>query len=136
MAQRGQVTKTILVGVLLMLTLLVCAVSWIFLDCENRRYPPVAPLYPLSILVKRGIIGGGGAYPLQYEIYTTGDTPHLVRAFYETRTQCSSENGITTCRGSALPFGSYSVFIDYSESGQAGTTYTIEIEWRACAWFD
>lgn len=105
--------------------------------CMQTNVPPIAPVYPGSVLVSNQSSGVGTSIrPRVTYNYTSVDAPQSVIAFYAARGVCRegidpSSNDV--CRGDARPQGEYFVYVDPRSHAQEGrTSYSLEIRWHGC----
>lgn len=126
--------RVLFVCLVVPLILLACANAR-FINCEQAKIAPQAPVYPGSQLADETESIVGATIPMVTRHYRTADPPQNVVAFYQARGRCGAGEATErdVCLGDATPNGEYFVYIDLSGYGaHRVTTYTLEIRWEGC----
>ncbi len=128
-----KVALLVVVGVI---GLLVCATA-IVVNCELSKSPPQASVYPGSVLLDQRITGIGRSRPIATYYYSSSDAPEKIVSFYSARGSCGvgeRSSGRELCRGDAVPFGEYFVYIDLDSYLTRTTTgFALEVRWHGCS---
>lgn len=107
------------------------------LICEQLKHAPQAPIYPGATLVNQVSRGITTRRPMVTYDYLSTDPAEKVIAFYEAKGYCGAGDkvkGRELCRGNAIPFGEYFVYIDLDSYLSRGvTSYAIEVRWHGCS---